>query len=59
MGENIAVGQRSAEEVMSSWRNSPTHNGNMLGNYDRVGIGMYVDDNIGHYWVQVFVGTCD
>ena len=41
-GENIAFNQRTAAEVMTSWKNSPGHNMNMLNaNYRRVGIGQY------------------
>ena len=41
-GENIALQQRSANEVMTSWKNSAGHNMNMLNSaYKRVGIGQY------------------
>lgn len=48
-GENIASGQRTAEAVMNSWKNSSGHNANMLGNYTRVGIGFYQGR-----WGQIF-----
>lgn len=41
-GENIAYNQRTAEQVMNTWKNSAGHNTNMLSkNYRRVGIGQY------------------
>lgn len=49
-GENIAWGQRTPQDVIKSWINSPGHRANML-NRDstRLGVG-YVRG----YWVQVF-----
>ena len=57
-GENIAAGQRSPEEVMDSWMNSPGHRANILnGNYDRLGVGVvHIDGGYLYYWVQVFAG---
>ncbi len=53
--ENIAVGQRSAEAVMDSWKNSSGHNANMLGEDNQsVGIGAFRDTDGTVYWVQVF-----
>lgn len=51
-GENIAMGQRSAEEVMTAWMNSPGHRANIL-NKDFNYIGVGFDNN---YWVQEFIG---
>jgi uncharacterized protein YkwD len=49
-GENIAWGYDTAQEVMSGWKWSPGHNGNMLNSkFKRVGIGKY-----GTYWGQLF-----
>lgn len=49
-GENIAMGQTSAAQVMAGWKASPGHNQNMLdASYTRVGIG-YADG----YWGQLF-----
>lgn len=47
--ENIAWGQRDADEVMASWMNSSGHRANILGGSNEIGIG-YVDG----LWVQVF-----
>ena len=53
--ENIALGQRSAQEVMTSWKNSSGHNANILADGNRsVGIGCFIDSSGTAYWVQVF-----
>jgi uncharacterized protein YkwD len=49
-GENIAMGQRTAEEVMQSWMGSTGHRANILRReYQDIGIGQ-----AGAYWVQLF-----
>lgn len=52
-GENIAYGQRSAEEVMNAWMNSDGHRANILGDYDYIGIGVYEKGGV-IYWSQFF-----
>lgn len=52
-GENIAMGQRTAKEVVEDWMNSPGHKANILNaNYNLIGVGYY-----NGYWVQEFIGT--
>lgn len=52
-GENIAQGQRSAQQVVTAWMNSSGHRANILNkNYTHIGVG-YVAD--GHYWTQMFI----
>lgn len=42
-GENIAAGQENAQAVMDAWKNSSSHNENMLNpDFDSVGIGVFV-----------------
>jgi uncharacterized protein YkwD len=57
VAENIAAGQRSPEQVMSSWMNSPGHRQNLLSPTAReIGIG-HVEQGgtkYGHFWVQNF-----
>lgn len=60
-GENIAVGQTTAEQVVESWMNSPGHRANILNeNFTEIGIGYtYLENDTGsvnynHYWTQVF-----
>ena len=51
-GENIAAGQRSAQEVMNAWMNSSGHRANILNaNFTKIGVG-YVNNQ----WVQMFIG---
>jgi uncharacterized protein YkwD len=50
--ENIAKGQRSAEQVMSAWMNSSGHRANILNcGLATIGVGLDTD---GWYWTQDF-----
>ena len=52
-GENIAKGQRTAQEVMNGWMNSSGHRANILNSsYTHIGVG-YVSN--GNYWTQIFI----
>jgi len=52
-GENIAQGQRSAQEVVQAWMNSEGHRANILnGEYTHIGVGYQQN---GHYWTQMFI----
>ena len=56
-GENLACGQRSAEEAVQAWMNSTMgHRENLLGKgYTCIGIGcIMVDDIMYLYWTQEF-----
>lgn len=53
-GENIASGQRSPEEVVRAWMNSPGHYANIMGNYTHFATG-----NTGTSWVQMFLACND
>ena len=53
-GENIAMGQKTAEEVFYAWMNSSGHRANILNkNFTQMGIG-YTSGNT--YWSQMFIG---
>lgn len=57
VGENIAAGQATPEEVVDSWMHSEGHRANILSSsFSRIGIGYYAlsNDIYGHYWVQMF-----
>lgn len=55
-GENIAAGQKSAQEVMQSWMNSSGHKANILNkNYTQLGVGFYEGGQYGTEWVQLFI----
>ncbi len=54
--ENIAYGQRSAQEVMNSWMNSPGHRANILsGNVTQIGVGVAKKANGTMYFTQLFL----
>ena len=55
MGENIAAGQRSAEEAVTDWMNSEGHRENILNpDYKSIGIGVKRGGEYGMYWAQEF-----
>ncbi|HBC97832.1 MAG TPA: serine protease [Clostridium sp.] len=55
-GENIAYGQKTPEEVMNSWMNSPGHRANILNsNFTEIGVGIFRNKNGTPYWVQMFI----
>jgi uncharacterized YkwD family protein len=52
-GENIAMGQRTPEEVVKAWMNSEGHRKNILSsNFTHIGVG---HDANGNYWTQMFI----
>jgi uncharacterized YkwD family protein/spore coat assembly protein SafA len=53
-GENIAMGQRTPQEVMQSWMNSSGHRANILkADFTHIGVGYEAS---GNYWTQMFIG---
>jgi uncharacterized protein YkwD len=53
-GENIAYGQRSPQEVVTGWMNSPGHRANILNSsFNKIGIGVYQSSGT-IYWSQLF-----
>lgn len=50
IGENIAMGQRSPEEVVEDWMNSDGHRANILGDFDGIVVGYK-----NNHWVQLFI----
>lgn len=54
-GENLAAGQRSPEEVVTDWINSPGHRANILGDYTNIGVGIAIDPAGCLYWAQSFI----
>ncbi|MCI9584751.1 hypothetical protein D3Z50_00045 [Clostridiaceae bacterium] len=56
-GENIAMGQRTPQEVMNAWMNSKGHRENILNaSFDTIGVGCYEENGV-YYWVQLFIGS--
>lgn len=55
VGENIAMGQGSVEEVLSDWWNSEGHQANMMSSsYQMLGVG--IAGSASYSWVQIFTG---
>lgn len=58
IGENIAEGQLSVDEVMDTWMHSPGHRRNILDpNYKELGVGLALGRSGGEWqveWVQTF-----
>ena len=60
IGENIAAGQTTPQEVVDAWFNSPSHRENILNPaFTEIGVGHYFlqndtgNLNLNHYWTQV------
>ena len=59
LGENLAGGQTSPQQVVQAWMDSKTHRDNILSKkYTELGVVYYYQPNskYKHYWVQHFRG---
>lgn len=54
-GENVAVGQRTAQEVMTAWLNSTGHRRNIEGDFTHIGIGAIQNSSGRYYFTQLFL----
>ena len=55
VGENLAGGQESPEQVLSEWMDSPGHRANILdADYTEMGAAVRLGGEFGIYWVQEF-----
>jgi uncharacterized protein YkwD len=54
VGENIANGQETVAEVMTTWMNSPGHRANILANFTQMGAAHFADDEGVIYWCVDF-----
>lgn len=53
-GENIAMGQRTADKVMAAWMTSSGHRANILrASYGSIGVCAVISNGV-TYWVQLF-----
>jgi uncharacterized YkwD family protein len=53
-GENIAMGQTTAQQVFDAWMNSEGHRANILNpSFTEIGVGYSAN---GSYWSQMFIG---
>jgi len=54
-GENVALGQQSAAEVVDRWMHSRGHRSNILSpDFTELGVGYAIDQAGRPYYVQVF-----
>jgi uncharacterized protein YkwD len=54
-GENIAKGQRTPADVMTSWMNSAGHKANILNcGFKNIGVGVVADAQGSLVWTQNF-----
>jgi uncharacterized protein YkwD len=54
-GENIAMGYRTAADVMDGWMDSEGHRANILNcDFAAIGVGLARDSGGTPYWTQVF-----
>jgi uncharacterized protein YkwD len=59
-GENVAQGQRTAEQVLDSWMKSPGHKANILNErFTRIGIGFAASKTGAPYYTEVFAAPLD
>lgn len=55
-GENIAYGQKTPQQVMTAWMNSPGHRSNIMSSsYSQIGVGYATNKNGVPYWTQMFI----
>lgn len=56
-GENIAKGQKTAQQVVNGWMNSEGHRKNILNpNFTEIGVGYAVSPSGTAHWTQMFIG---
>ncbi len=54
-GEDIAEGQPTPSDVVAAWLDDPPHRANLLGGFNRLGVGLARADDGTPYWVADFV----
>ena len=54
VGENIADGQKTVDQVMDSWMKSPGHRANILAEFTEMGAARVEDDEGVNYWCVNF-----
>lgn len=54
VGENVAYGTMTAQQVVNAWLNSPGHRRNIEGKYRFTGIGVARDSKSQLYFTQIF-----
>ncbi len=56
VAENFAMGFSNPREATDAYYNSEGHKANMLGDFTRVGVGVFTTDAGANYWIHIF--TC-
>lgn len=59
LGENIAAGHTTPEQVVKAWMDSEGHRANILNtSFKKIGVGLVFKKNSekGYYWTQLFLG---
>ena len=54
VGENVAYGYATAENVVNAWLNSPSHKDIIEGDYTHSGFGVIPNENGTFYFTQLF-----
>ena len=57
-GENVAWNQgyaQPADTAVENWIASPGHHSNMIGNFNKTGIGVALSSNGKYYFTQIFI----
>ncbi len=54
VGENVANGYSSAEDVVYAWLHSPSHKDIIEGNYTHSGFGVIQNENGSYFFTQLF-----
>lgn len=52
--ENIAMGQTNSVDAHETWMNSPGHRSNILGDCEKLGVGVYIGSDNKIYYTQNF-----
>ena len=54
VGENLAKGQLTAARALEMWEESPSHDENLIGPFNKIGVGVHVSEEGRLYYVQIF-----
>jgi uncharacterized protein YkwD len=54
IGENVAAGYFTVDQVMKVWMNSPHHRRNILGGFSQIGVGCATGEDGKRYWCVTF-----
>jgi uncharacterized protein YkwD len=57
VGENVAMGSKTAREVVDNWLKSPMHKQNIEGAFNLTGIGVAADKKGTLYFTQLFASN--